>query len=417
MQALVAVFFCIVVGIFGAPARSHDVESSSSDLICHTSDPAECYPRIFQPTKEFQPVRDDQQLPKGLHVRLNIWTGQKEAKINVPGDNDSSLEGLAVDKAVVIVDPEPGAAGQTAPKIPKGAPAYEAVGKVKEPEHESGAFYDGLQMVKKGVSGSDEAFDKALDGLEDLSHDLYYGLKIAEDADAVKSLFCLMTHPQVPVVEGAVPRDQQAAAILAGTLSNNPKALREVAKVWSQLDGFQCPGGVVKVEAGAREGKGRGSLQQALFDSVSPATAGGTTATAAARSRSKVAVINGLIRDASIRADFLRGDGMVALLKVLQPRGKEWASAQRKVGQLVLDNFLDEDMGAVLGQWPRVSPLAGEQCEGQAAEAAPQEGCWDHHIARIVKASSKTDGWSRDLKDRLAAVRRKQKKEGDHGEL
>lgn len=74
-------------------ASAHAPPSSSpkasTDLICHTAHASECYPKIFQPTEQFKTVHDDQELPPGLHVRLNLQTGVKEARLNVPeGDED-----------------------------------------------------------------------------------------------------------------------------------------------------------------------------------------------------------------------------------------------------------------------------------------------------------------------------------------
>ncbi|KAK2603835.1 nucleotide exchange factor sil1 [Conoideocrella luteorostrata] len=406
LQMMLVIVFSLLVCIFAAPAFAQESASSEStkpDLICHTSKASECYPRIFQPTDEFQTVHDDQEIPSGLHVRLNIWTGQKEAKINVSGEGDPSLEGLPVDRAVVMVDPEQ--QHQDTPRIPKGAPAYEPVGKVKGPEHESVAFHEGLKMLKKGVSKYGPAFGDALEGLEELSHDLYYGLKIAEDSDAVKALFCLMSGPQLPAAAGAIPRDQQAAAILAGALQNNPTALKEVTKAWPKLVDSKC--------RNTNE-----ALRISLYSSVVPSQNNdGTSAQqAAARVKSKVAVINGLLKDDSFRTEFLKESGMASLLKVLMPQQEEWAGAQRKVGQLVLDNFLDQDMGAVLGQWPKTPKLADKQCSTEESQTA--EGCWDYHVARIVKATKASKGeWSRELNDRLAAVRKQQDKDEKHREL
>lgn len=405
LPALLAMVFAILVCIFAAPALAKEPPSekpSQPDLICHTSNPDECYPRVFQPTDEFQVVHSDQEIPSGLHVRMNIWTGQKEAKINVPGEADASLEGLPVDQGVVVVDPQE----QDKPRIPKDAPKYEAVGKVKGPEHESAAFYEGLKMLKAGIVGPNNNFDEALDGLEELSHDMYYGLKIAEDPEAVKSLFCIMSGPIPPSAPTEAPRDQRAAAILAGALQNNPAALKEIVKAWSSMaDKSGCANSAQP-------------LRHSVFGSVRPTLNmdGSPGDKAALRVKSKVAVINGLIKDDTMRAEFLSNGGMEALLTVLTTEGKDWAGAQRKVGQLVLDNFLDEDMGATLGQWPKVPKLDDKQCQTEASSTA--EGCWDYHVARIMKVTKAGKGdWSRDLHDKLAAVRKQGNTGREHGEL
>ncbi|PNY24825.1 Histone-lysine N-methyltransferase SMYD3 [Tolypocladium capitatum] len=337
----------MILGVLVCMSIPPALADSKPDLICHSSNPKECYPRVFQPTDEFQIVHDDQELPKGLHVRLNIWTGKKEAKFNVPGEGDPALEGLPVDQAIVVVEPQQ----PDAPRVPKGAPEYEPVGKVKEPsQHESESFSSIMKALGSGVKPDNHVFDEALEALEELSHDIYYGLKIAEDMDVVKALFCLMADQKAPGSEGFTPRDQQAASILASALQNNPPALEQVAKVWPKLVDHKCPGND-KI------------LRETLYSSFIPASnvdpAGAKLS--ASRVKAKVSTINGLIKGGSIRSEFLNNGGMEGLLKILVPEEKEWAGAQRKVGQLVLDNFLDEDMGAELEQWPKVPKLSDER--------------------------------------------------------
>ncbi|KAL7810529.1 hypothetical protein V8C44DRAFT_332444 [Trichoderma aethiopicum] len=403
-----ALIFALIVGLLiclAAPAAASSsssqqpaqAASDESELICHTSNPAECYPRVFVPTHEFQPVHDDQQLPNGLHVRLNIWTGQKEAKINVPDEANPDLEGLPVDQAVVLVDQEQPETIQ----IPKGAPKYDNVGKIKEPAQEGDAqteaiaFAETFNMLKTGESPSAEEFDNGLEGLEELSHDIYYGLKITEDADVVKALFCLMGARDGDASEGATPRDQQAAAILAGALSNNPSALAEIAKIWPELSGSTCP-------------RDDGSTISDRFyqDTVS-------VTDSPAKVKAAVSAINGLIKDGDIRKDFLENSGMKQLLSVLCQDKPEWAGAQRKVAQLVLDTFLDEDMGAQLGQWPKGKASANGVCA--AAETELDDGCWDYHADRMVKLHGTS--WSKELKQRLGDARKANSKLPDHGEL
>ncbi|KAF4981403.1 hypothetical protein FZEAL_2785 [Fusarium zealandicum] len=394
LPLLMALLFGILACIFAAPALASSSEPSPSvdvDLICHTDNPKDCYPRIFQPTNEFQVIHDDQEIPNGLHVRMNVWSGLKEAKINVPDETDPSLQGLPVDQAVIVVDPEQ----PDAPQIPKGAPAYESVGKIKEPEgdYEAKPFFEALKMLKSGATDG-KGFDVALEGMEELSHDIYYGLKVTEDPAVLKALFCLMNDQNVPSTGAATRRGQQAAAILAGALQNNAAALKEVTKEWPALMNAQCP----NTDKSLKEGFYSSIVP---FESASPADA----KIMAAKAKAKVAAITGLVKSDTIRGEFLNNDGMRMLLELLIPEGKEWATAQRKVGQLVLDTFLDEDMGAKLGEWPRTARASDTEC--RAPETQTGEGCWDYHVGRIMKENKRDRGhWSRDLNDRLQALRK-----------
>jgi nucleotide exchange factor SIL1 len=393
----------VTVSSLPLTAASQNTPSSEDDLICHTSDPKDCYPRVFQPTDEFQIVHDDQEIPNGLHVRLNIWTGKKEAKINVPDEENPALEGLPVDSAVVLVDQEQPDADT--PVIPEGAPEYEPIGKIKEPQHGTQSFFEDLKLVKSNVDKKDQAFDDALDNLEEISHDLYYGLKIAEDAEAVKTLLCLMGDQSLSATEGSNPRDHQAAMILSGALQNNPSALKQLTKIWPQIMEAQCP-------------RDSFPLGKTFFSSFVPADTSDASKSkpAALMAKAKVAAINGLIKDDSIREDFMKRGGMERLLEVLIPKEKEWNGAQRKVGQLVLDNFLDADMGAKLGQWPTAAKLEDGKCQGKASQT--EEGCWDYHVERIMKANEGDDEhWSKDVHTRLEELRGQDSSTHQHVDL
>ena len=43
-------------------------------------------PSIFEATSEFQEIQEDQQVPAGLHYRINLETGKKEAKLIDPNE-------------------------------------------------------------------------------------------------------------------------------------------------------------------------------------------------------------------------------------------------------------------------------------------------------------------------------------------
>ncbi|KAK0628470.1 hypothetical protein B0T17DRAFT_490372 [Bombardia bombarda] len=388
-----------------SPAADDDVQ-----LICHTDNPAECYPKVFQATDAFQIVRDDQDIPPGLHVRLDVTTGLKQAKINVPDEAvDPSLEGLPTDTSIVILDQDQDQdQPQAAPKIPANAPAYDPVGKVKEPRQpnskENNSFSKSLSILKKGLD-----VDEALEMLEDISHDIYYGLKIAEDYDTVKRLFCLANSPISPDNDNdndnaaALSRAKLSALIIGSTVQNNPKALAEVEKHWPALQKEQCSPGSPE------------PLSTAIFSLTHP-----TTAADAALTKARVSAISGLLKNDAVRAHFLAHGGMEHLLQLLTDdatsSSAEWEPVRRKAGLLVLDNFLDENMGAALGEWP-----IGAQADDRECAAKPQEGttdvtseCWDWHAKRLADRNYKTDRnhWSVELWNKIKEQRRVNNKGG-----
>lgn len=356
-------------------APSSPGDSDEVDLICHTDNPADCYPKLFQATDSFQRVHPDQDLPKGLHVRLNVQTGEKEAKVNIPSEPaPPSLQGLPTDQSIVLIDPVD--VDDTKPPIQPNAPRYDPAGKIKEPplSASSTSFHRSLQFLKKNLD-----VDQALESLEDVSHDIYYGLKIAEDPATVRQLFCLAYHPS----PSAPPsRARLAALALGSTVQNNPKALASVSAHWAR------------------------SLRA---DPSCPAAAvfhlGGDPALAKARA----AALSGLLRDPVIRAEFLASGAMESsLLDVLvSHRADEagWEAVRRVVANLVLDNFLDEGMGAALGEFPRGKRAGDAEC---AAAEGLDAACWDWHAEGLARRYKKegADHWSGELAKKVKEQRK-----------
>lgn len=401
---LFLIFSLLVVDV---SAQGQENTPSSSDkprggaegdleLICSTTNPEDCYPRIFQATDQFQVIREGQEIPHGLHVRLDVTTGEKQAKINDPTEGNPALEGLPVDSSIVVVESEEHG-GQDTPsndelRVPKGAPAYEPVGKVKVPESESQAFYDSLTVLKT-LSLNDRPIDAALDILMDISHDIYYGLKITEDPNAVKELLCMMSSQDV------FPRDRDddvvrqashAASIIGAALQNNHKALEEVEKHWADISKSKCAGTDQK-------------LSQAVFKSLLPQTPASKDASKAegnqlSLTKAKAGALRGLIKSPAIRDDFLAQEGMAQILQVLALERPELLQAQQKLANLVLDNFLDESMGATLGVWPR---------PGEA------DHDWDYQLKSLAKLhQAEKDHWSGELWKRLQVARQTMRVQG-----
>lgn len=379
----------------------------------------------------------------GLHVRLNIYTGQKEAKINVPDEVvDSSLEGLPVDKSIVIVDPdaesseeqpqEQGQAKGQPLKPPRNAPAYDPDGKIKEPvkqtaesQEEGSAFYKSLTILKKGLD-----IDQALEMLEDISHDIYYGLKIAEDYDTVRELFCLANSPVIfstssgegLLAEKDVMRARLAALTISSTVQNNPKALAEISKHWTT-------GGLQKDTCTKSKTKGSEAepLQISTFRLLPSSSSSSSSTVPASLTKARVSAISGLLKSPSIRESFLSANGMDLLLSLLLSdptttagSQDEWEKVRRQAGHLILDNFLDEDMGAVLGEWPdavRDAQASDKECASRVAEKSQgneKEGqgeCWDWHAKQLADRYKKEGKggkghWSWELWSKLKEQRK-----------
>lgn len=60
--------------------KGSNVMLPEDDLICPDGVEANCYPKLFEPSTEWRPVREGQIIPAGLQVRLSLDSDEREAK-------------------------------------------------------------------------------------------------------------------------------------------------------------------------------------------------------------------------------------------------------------------------------------------------------------------------------------------------
>ncbi|MCJ1470835.1 hypothetical protein MMC07_009482 [Pseudocyphellaria aurata] len=189
---------------------------ASTDLICHTNHASECYPRTFQPTTQFQTVHDDQNLPPGLHIRINLATGIKEAKLNEP----DSAQGSQAAGLVIIDD------------VPHGPPELRDQSKPQDyssqrhPQFdpsEGSVFASSVDDLKASPSHSSTVIH-ALASLEDLAHSQHWGLTLARDSTLSHILFQMLA-PVASDSQTSLEIQSAAALLLATAIHNNPAAL------------------------------------------------------------------------------------------------------------------------------------------------------------------------------------------------
>ncbi|KAE8444673.1 hypothetical protein EG329_014330 [Mollisiaceae sp. DMI_Dod_QoI] len=397
---------CLTMPLIAQATSAPEAAASPAehDLICSPTDVTDCYPRIFQPTKDFQPIREGQDLPPGLHVRMDIYSGTKEARLNIPmeGEEAAALEAalsdLPVEQSIVVVDqPESEEAGSKPAmrdQVPINAPTYETAGKILPPppspdgsETDMGTFQKALLAVKMEA----RAFDSALNDLSDLAHDIYYGLEIAKDGPVLEKLICLILgsgSEKFPA--GKESRDHKAASILASAVQNNPTALKEVSK-WGNMVFYP-------ICAGSKSEKG--GFVSTLRSRLGKERNAGAL-------KAKISAISGLLRDDTWRNEFLENKGMELLLAIFLKKGEEFDPVRRKVAQLVTDNFLDESMGAKLGVWPKMPATEAKVCKGE--ERMLEDGCWEFHVGAFGEERG-VRGWVGEFE---SALREQRERFGD----
>ena len=395
---------CLSLPLLAAANPEPPSESPAADteLICPSDNAAECYPRIFYPTEEFQIIKEGQEIPSGLHVRMNIYTGLKEARLNIPmeGEDDTEAHEIPLDQAVVIVEqPESEAeASEEKPalrdQVPIPPPTYDNAGKIPPPlpvdGDEMGTFQTAMLVVKMEARG----FDKGLDDLAELSHDLYYGVEIAKDGPVLEKLICLTLgkgSERIPADEKN--RGHKAASILGSSIQNNPTALKEISNFWRLVMYPTCAGELMQGNPQAKLTKQNfvSTLRSRLGREKDPATL-----------KAKVGAISGLLKLPLIRRDFMETSGMELLLAIFLKKGEQFDPVRTKVAQLVMDNFLDESMGAELGIWPKKPVSENKICESKGRML--EDGCWEYHVDQFLKREPDQQ-WAQDFRRALQEQR------------
>jgi len=356
--------------------------SAHTDLICPTDNPTDCFPRIFQPTEEFQIVREGQDLPPGLHVRMNVWTGEKEARLDIPMDGDVQLEGLPTEQSVIVVDqPEDGSVDDEPAlrdRVPQKPPAYDAAGKISPPRDPDGSggdlesFWNAIRVLEGGPV-SDEDIELALTDLMDLAHDIYYGVELAKRVDVLQSLVNLMSSSS-----RSPQQRHQAASVLGGSVQNNPTALKEARKAWESFT-YPKSGQLYKDKRVCEPENLINQFHQSLQQETDPAV-----------TRAKILALAGLTKDPDMRDCFVVNLGLGDLLSIFLKEGGQWDSTRVKIAQFIMDTFLDEDMGAQLGIWPRRQAMDSDICRDPVL--GNNQDCWEYHLEKMQREQGSGTG-------------------------
>ncbi|KAI9702056.1 MAG: hypothetical protein M1836_001400 [Candelina mexicana] len=307
---------CLAILLFLAGSRaSTPSPRESADLICHTSQQSDCYPRIFQPTTSFQRVHDDQDLPPGLHIRMNLETGLKEARLNVPfsgGEPETELAAVPVsDEDVVDNYPLRKSPVEQSGKTP---PAYSNEGKIQQPPATSGEseiFTASISTILSPISSA-EVMEAALDKLEDLAHEIYWGVEIAKDEATVGKLVSLMEDNTSAA---------KAALVLGSAVQNNAVALTATL---SHFDADPGREGLLQMVLRRLHGNDDPKLSERLLY-----------------------LLSAIMRGGSQRQQFVQFSALETLLDVFKAEGTGkdgYDGVRGRVALLLMDNFFTHQM-------------------------------------------------------------------------
>lgn len=266
-----------------------------------------------------------------------------------------------------------------------------SLGIIEPPPPSSGEELSTFEKALLGIKMEARSFDSALNDLLDLAHDLYYGLEIVKDGPVIEKLVCLTLgsgSQKFPAREKN--RGKKAAQILKASLQNNPTALAQAATFWGMIFHPNCGPDMEEAKI-QRKGDFVTFLRNNLGKEKDPATL-----------KAKVGAISGLLREERFRTSFLEKKGMELLLAMYLKKGPTFDIVREKVAQTVTDNFLDEELGAAVGLWPKVKRQETKTCEMKKKTLG--DGCWEHHVESYLVREPETE-WAKAFLGKLSEGR------------
>ena len=223
--AFIFVLLSSLIGTDGAVPSPR----ASTELICPTVHASDCYPSTFQPTEEFQIVKDDQALPPGLHIRMNLATGIKEARLNVPEPEDVHSDLVIVEKPddedrhpETIDDVRDDIVEDHEIPIHHDQTVLGEPSRLRQPPFEPGeatTFEHSMSQLRNS-SATVSDLNGALIRLQDLCHSGDWGLKLTKDSNVTQFLVHIFLD-----VSQQLSFRSGAALLLATAIQNNPEAL------------------------------------------------------------------------------------------------------------------------------------------------------------------------------------------------
>jgi nucleotide exchange factor SIL1 len=301
-------------------------------------------------------------------------------------EENSPIIDIPTEQAMVVVEPPADIEAELEaekPVIPSNAPVYESAGKIVPPPptgDEMTTFTKAMTLARMDT----RFFDSALSDLVDLSHDIYYGVEIIKDGQIFERLICFLLGSSSERLDAKEKdRDHKAASILASALQNNPTAMKEAANYWKFAIQPACGSDTLDKSLKPDQKDFVARLRSKLGKEREPATL-----------RAKVGAISNLLKVPKFRDAFLGKKGMELLLAIFLKKGDEWDATRKKVSQLVMDNFLDESLGAVTGVWPKGPTVDDEVCKTRGKML--RDGCWEYHVEQFGKESGGLS-WAEDF--------------------
>ncbi|KAJ1730272.1 nucleotide exchange factor sil1 [Coemansia biformis] len=174
-----------------------------------------CYPRIFSATNEFREILPGQEVPPGLHIQVDMTTGQRKARL-------MTADGSPDESALIVVDePDAPADGQRA----RDEGRQQVFGAAHHTHGDRTVELVGYVVEVGGGnvdSGAHAQLLAVLGELKELAYDPRQAERVMGDPGAVDALLRLGDPEPRPTAWPAEVR--RLASIILGTMvQNNPR--------------------------------------------------------------------------------------------------------------------------------------------------------------------------------------------------
>ncbi|KAG7193675.1 nucleotide exchange factor sil1 [Scheffersomyces spartinae] len=195
--------------------------ASVAQTICNPQDPSDCYSKIFVPSHEFQVIRPGQELPLGLHIRMNLDTGLKEAKFD-DSPNEGEVAVVEADGEELII-PEDSLIADLDDEEERYAQEDAEVNHLKQQANQNKAIGVDIQGILnfKGKN-TYNALITSLNSVEESSHDVEIGEELMANNQLVNKLNEIVANNQYDY-----ELIERIYRIFASSLRNNPNALEK----------------------------------------------------------------------------------------------------------------------------------------------------------------------------------------------
>ncbi|ODV62154.1 Sil1p ASCRUDRAFT_6782 [Ascoidea rubescens DSM 1968] len=215
---------------------------NASTLICHGEQKS--HPKVFQPSNQWQVIHHDQEIPKGIHVKIDINTGVKEGKLIDEKDDVSNNEQKSHLSVVQDLELDPSIDDTEELLLDEADSDYDNksyslmkdfIENMKFNAEDQNSLELAISTLTDCQFIDNESVSKALSTLRDLSYDLIYGEKITGNKKLIQSLQNLIEKSDHVDEKSTYQKKESCLRIISSSVRNNPKAANNLLSNYKDI--------------------------------------------------------------------------------------------------------------------------------------------------------------------------------------